>query len=131
MIATISLATILAQGIWDSLSVARMLRGVSSSPSLVVIGILALAIIAYCVKWKCFSKPGRAIDDPKGLFIELCRAHGICRSDQRRLEKLAEAGQLAGHAEIFLRPELFENAEILQKLGSPQELAAIRLKLFS
>jgi hypothetical protein len=132
MMANNILTTIVAQGIWDPSSIVRMFSGDSLFLVLVVLGVCVLAAIACVAKWKWFSKPARAIDDPRSLFIELCRAHGVSRTDQRLMEKLAESVQLANDTEIFLRPDVFENGEIAHKLGVPQQaFSELRKKLFS
>ncbi len=66
---------------------------------------IGIAIAAAIVKRNDMSQP---CNDPKKLFRELCRAHGLDFSSRRLLHQLASAYQLHQPAEVFLTPSAFQ-----------------------
>ncbi len=52
----------------------------------------------------------RLYNNPRALFIALCRAHELGRMDCRLLRQLAKANDVEQPALLFLDPELFEAA---------------------
>lgn len=48
---------------------------------------------------------------PRRLFRELCDAHRLDRTARRRLSQLAASKRLRSKAELFVRPDLFEDDE--------------------
>ena len=98
---------------------------------------LLLALLAIAVIWRRLPSfwqrysGGRPFNHPQKLFVNLCRAHHLDRTQQRLLLTLAQWHQLPQPATLFLRPELFET----DKLG-PQfrlqlsQIHAMRQRLF-
>lgn len=69
---------------------------------------------------------------PRALFLALCRAHGLDRSQRRILRRLARLHGMPQPAALFLRPECFVastlGAELQQQRESVERLHA---KLFA
>src|SRR5262249_46353347 len=77
---------------------------------IVVFGLIAAA---GWVGWQRLQQyRGRGIHHPRQLFVSLCRAHGLDRSQQRLLYDLAQARQLPHPSIVFLQPELFDSAKL-------------------
>ena len=74
----------------------------------VIVGIVVFGAIA-TICAKVFSKPDRhyGYNEPRALFGELCRAHGLRWKQRRVLKQLAREHKLSNADEIFLRPDLF------------------------
>ena len=71
-------------------------------------------------------------NNPRGLFRELCRAHGLSLTHRRLLDQLASYQQLADPARLFLEPERFEPARLGPVLEPHQaRFAALRDRLFA
>jgi hypothetical protein len=82
----------------------------------VVCAIIA-AVVAY-IKHNDLSQP---CDNPNKLFRELSRAHGLDRSSQRLLRRLASYAGLSQPAMVFLTPTVFDEDQIPDELYEEEE----------
>jgi len=89
---------------------------------------MGVAIVVAIVKRNDMSQP---CDDPKKLFRELCRAHGLDFASRRLLYRLATAHQLAQPAEVFLTPAMFQADQLPPQLRAQAgQLQRLRQRLF-
>src|SRR5262249_10169887 len=95
--------------------------------------ILGLATAAGWVSWQRLQKyRGRGIHHPRQLFVILCRAHSLDRSQQRLLYDLAQARQLQHPGLVFLQPDLFDPAKLGPQFEPHRKaLLALRQQLFA
>jgi hypothetical protein len=74
---------------------------------------------------------GAAFHNPRKLFVTLCRAHNLDRSQQRLLVLLAQHHRLPQPPTLFLQPALFEAASLGPQLSSQaSQLRAMQQQLF-
>jgi hypothetical protein len=100
-----------------------------------VMPVVAFAVVG-ALLWLAFrfsqSKERRAIDNPRALFRELCRAHGLDTRSMRLLADLARCHGLANPALLFVEPERFEPAYVNVKLPARSaELEELASRLFA
>jgi hypothetical protein len=68
----------------------------------------------------------------RGLFNELCRAHGLKTSSRRLLRRLAAARGLRDAATLFVEPRYFESNELPDALQAVKaELQPLRDRIFN
>lgn len=63
-------------------------------------------------------------NEPRHLFEDLCAAHRLSRKDRKLLRQLAESHVLDSPGALFLRPDLFQQANL--PVQDEQELARYR-----
>lgn len=95
----------------------------------VVAGVLLVALL----RWLYRLQQARAGScEPRHLFADLCRAHRFNRKQRRLLQELAEAANLMHPGVLFVRPELFEPAELqAMYLEHAEEYEKLAGKLFA
>ncbi len=95
--------------------------------------ILAGIALVWFLRWMYHLQQARRQScEPRHLFVDLCRAHRLRRSDRKRLALLAEYHDLPLAPVIFVRPDLFAAAQIPD--GGELQLAAyerLKNKLFA
>ena len=94
---------------------------------LVVLGVL----VAVVLKIRQRNDMSLACDDPQKLFRQLSLAHGLDRSSQNLLRRLAQALQLEYPGEVFLKPAYYQTPQLPASLRHQEaELQALRERLF-
>ena len=89
----------------------------------VVIGIVA-KIVARRDKRQLYNSP-------RGLFRQLCKAHGLERGNRALLRKLAHQQGLAQPARLFLEPDRFQAENVgAARLQEQPALDALKQRLF-
>ena len=91
--------------------------------------LVALALIAMIVqrRWR-----RRMASSPRGLFIELCRAHRLKWQQRRLLWRLAQSQKLTAPASLFLTPECFEIGRLTVEMRpDAKELRKLSERLFA
>ena len=113
---------------WDSMS--RGFRGRRARIDFndVVLGLLILGGVVAAL-WGLsvvlrLQERRRGYTSPLGLFLSLCKAHGLRWSQRWLLWRVVRSHRLRDPAQLFLRPELLNPA----KLGPPFRLRAAELK---
>ena len=95
---------------------------------LLMVVVVVAAVIAHRIV-SARNKPG--YNSPGALFVELCKAHGLRRSQRQLLLRVARQNRLQHPARLFVEPERFESANLgTQFPGQSQALRAIRNALF-
>jgi hypothetical protein len=70
-------------------------------------------------------------NSPRGLFRELCRAHGLDRSRRRLLKRLAAVRQVSPAVLVFVQPECFSPVDLPADLDEhAATIAELELRLF-
>ena len=113
-------------------------RPASSSPwwslftiAMASLALLALAALAYVVRWLFRRRADRAKHDPGLLLHELCRAHGLSRRAERLLKQAAVAMGTPDPGRFFLEPMLLRQAEKCDTLkGSRRTISLLYEQLF-
>jgi hypothetical protein len=107
--------------------------GLDAIDILSLIAVIVLAVLGVFVLQRYApnrDRPGR-FDDPRQLFRELCRAHGLGRASRRLLKRLAAWRGLSDPALVFVMPECFDTDALPPELGNAaHELAQLRTRLF-
>lgn len=107
--------------------------GISSGQWMIVIGVVALALLAGMV-WRVAKRRSTrtfSADSSAKLFRELCAAHGLRRASCRLLKRLAEARDVANPAMLFIEPQHFDAKSLPGELkSSSKELRRIGEMLF-
>lgn len=88
----------------------------------------ALACYAIDRFWRS-RKPGPQGNE-RGLFQDLCHAHGLDRASAGLLQRIARRAQLRHAAEVFVRPELFQPEDACSQRDQDR-LAKLRERLFA
>ncbi len=89
-------------------------RGESSQLStnewLLALAGLGLVLLALWGLARHIAQRGRArrLYSPRGLFDQLCQAHGLDRASAKMLWRLSQQEQLEHPARLFLEPERFD-----------------------
>jgi len=99
-------------------------------PYLIVIAVIIIGVaVANWLRHRYdLSQP---CNDPRKLFMELCKAHHLDWPTRRLLHRLALSHELAQPAEVFLKPALFETGQLPPHLmKDATRLAALRQRLF-
>lgn len=91
-----------------------------------VIGVVAWALVAANQRWK-----NRVVDSPRGLFKELCRAHGLTRADRSFLEEIAEWFSLTDPIQLFVDPSLLRSPEMRAALDCDEAAGELEARLFA
>jgi hypothetical protein len=74
----------------------------------------------------------RRYSSPRGLFRELCKAHGLDRAERRLLMRLANHHQLEHPARMFLEDERFGLESLSGELrGQGSEIVRLHDRLFA
>jgi len=100
----------------------------------IVAVVMAAVAVAALVIFKRSKKTG---NEPRGLLMELCRAHRLNRGARLLLNRLALAAELKQPAVMLVSPELFEaTVDRVQKKTPPSTkedkcLAILRRRLFA
>lgn len=107
-------------------------RSADYTSQIILVVVIAVVVAAVFFAVRYFnarrSKPCYA---PLGLFHELCKAHGLNRSQQRLLVEVAEELALEHPSRLFLEPHLFEQANSSQTGERRSHIDALRVRLFS
>ncbi len=70
-------------------------------------------------------------DSKRGLFSELCRAHGLNSSSRRLLKRLATGRGLTDAATLFVEPRHFESNDLPHALQAAKgDLQRLRDRIF-
>ncbi len=70
-------------------------------------------------------------DSKRGLFSELCRAHGLNASSRRLLKRLATGRGLMDAATLFVEPRHFESNDLPHALQAAKgDLQRLRDRIF-
>ena len=89
--------------------------------------IVLILVLATVQRWRS----QRRRHSPQALFAELCRAHGLDRSDRRVLRRVARRLQLPQPSLLFLDAQLLDGGGANAETGARQEdLTRIRQRLF-
>ncbi len=85
---------------------------VETGEILIALVCLAGLIVALCLLSRYVARRERSkrTYSPRGLFNELCQAHGVDRAGRTALWRLSKEQQLEHPARLFLEPERFEEA---------------------
>ena len=97
-------------------------------------GILTGAVLfVLLLRWLYRVQQARIYsNEPRHLFIDLCRAHRLRRRERRLLRELATASHLEQPALVFVRPDLFEPETMLdEKPKKVQAYERLAVKLFA
>jgi hypothetical protein len=105
---------------------------VETSEILIALVCLAGLIIALWVLSSYVARRERSkrTYSPRGLFHQLCQAHGLDRAGRTALWRLSKKQQLEHPARLFLEPERFEEPSV----GTGHEgetYRQLKLKLFA
>lgn len=98
--------------------------------AVIILAVLAAAFFVY----KRSQKTG---NEPRGLLMELCRAHRLNRGSRMLLNRLALAAELKQPAVMLVSPELFEATVDRVQSKTPLSikenkcLAILRRRLFA
>jgi hypothetical protein len=96
----------------------------------VVMGVLVTSVVLWqLVTSRAFGR--LPSNSARGLFRELCRAHGLDRSGRRLLKRLAAARGVAPPALIFVQPQCFAVSGLPDDLNDQAEaIATLEQRLF-
>jgi hypothetical protein len=90
--------------------------------------VAALAAWGWIV-WR--RRIAREWNSPRGLFLELCRAHKLSMTDRWLLRLMAETQRLEQPGLLFVEADRFRTAESCPRLDArTREIEQIRAKLF-
>jgi len=94
--------------------------------------ILTLAVLAVTIGLLLVRmRSNFQTESKRGLFSELCRAHGLNGSSRRLLRRLAATRGLRDAATLFVEPRYFESNELPDALQKVQaELQHMRERIF-
>ena len=100
------------------------------------VGLLVLfgmvVVFWFLSRLKDRQESSRRVNNPRKLFRELCKAHGLKFFQRRLLKQVARWQRLARPAKLFLEPERLEPRNLSPRLRARQdELAVIGKKLFA
>ncbi|WP_425398825.1 hypothetical protein [Aeoliella sp.] len=85
--------------------------------------VLAGIALVWLLNWIYRRQQARRLsNEPRHLFIDLCRAHRLSRRDRRRLLHLAEEFDISSAVMLFVRPDLFAAENM--STDNEKELAA-------
>lgn len=106
----------------------------SNTNEVLAIFIVMSALVTGVVLWQLVTSRayGRLpSNSPRGLFRELCRAHGLDRAGRQLLKRLAVARGVAPPVLIFVQPECFAAAGLPDDLSDQADaIARLEQKLF-
>ena len=94
----------------------------------VLIGLACLTGLALAgwalARYVAFRERARRVYSPRGLFDQLCQAHGLDRASCKALLRLAQQEQLEHPARLFLEPDRFDrpSAAIAESRDSYKQL---------
>lgn len=95
--------------------------------------LLVAAALVWLLNWLYRRQQARRLsNEPRHLFIDLCRVHRLSRRDCRLLQQLSEEADLPLAAMVFVRPDLFDPQAL--STDNEKELAAyerLAAKLFA
>ncbi len=100
---------------------------------LLLFGVLVLVIFGFWILSRLLAKQDRkrSYNSPKDLFVSLCEAHELNRSDRRLLKKIASQSQLDPLARVFVEPTLFRAEKLSDGLqAQAPRIEALQRKLF-
>ncbi len=90
-----------------------------------IFGVTALAIgVLIAIVSRYLNARDRRYCNPKGLFVELCKAHGLSRGDAMLLRRIAKSQQVGQPAMLFLDPDRFSEDD------GEGEVSLLRDKIF-
>lgn len=106
--------------------------GLSMTDVLLLVAAVVLAIFGVFVLQRFAPHQHSGMyNDPRQLFRELCRSHGLGRSHRRLLKRLAAWRGLKHPAMVFVTPECFETVALPPELaGEAYAVGQLRMKLF-
>lgn len=100
-------------------------------PVVISLGILALLIaVGWGIHYWIQQRKNRVIDDPVALFHELCRAHGLSRSDRNLLLAMAEWYELADPVTLFVDEQRWGNRRLHEELQCSEDAHRLARQLF-
>lgn len=106
----------------------------SNTQEVWAIFIVTGAAVVGALLWQLFtSRAGGLLssNSPRGLFRELCRAHGLDRPQRRLLKRLAAVRGVAPPVLLFVQPERFTAIDLPDDLSAQaMEIARIEQVLF-
>jgi hypothetical protein len=93
--------------------------------------VTVLAVSIWLLSRIFYGREPRALNSPRALFRELCRAHRLDSSSKRLLFDLARVHNLDHPARLFIEPERFAEPNLGPQLNSRRdELRALAERLF-
>jgi hypothetical protein len=99
-------------------------------PLIVLGGMVALAAVGWLLASWYARRETRVVNNSRRLFRELCRAHGLNRSDRDLLEDMSDWHGLADPVQLFFEPRRFQPAEMHETLNCQAEVAQLQSQLF-
>lgn len=97
---------------------------------MIAIVLIVLTVLAWLVTKWFNARQENGYSSPRRLFNELCRAHGLRRSERELLREIAGWHRIGNPVQLFIEAHRFEAAAMLKDLGRSEEIAAIRQRLF-
>lgn len=71
----------------------------------------------FVLQWFAMRQKNGQKHSPKELFRELCEAHGLERQERKLLIRIADELELSDRTGLFIRPDLYERAPVLEAIG--------------
>jgi hypothetical protein len=98
-----------------------------------ILTILTLAVLAVTIGlFLVRMRSSFQTESKRGLFLDLCRAHGLNASSRRLLKRLAAARGLKNSATLFVEPRYFDSTDLPQALQSVKaDLQRLGDRIFS
>jgi hypothetical protein len=96
-----------------------------------VVALVAAAVLLSLLARYINTRDQVGQDNPRRLFGELCRAHGLATPERRLLRQLARWHQISQPAQLFVEPHRFESRELQTAFAEQADLlTALQQKLF-
>jgi hypothetical protein len=99
-------------------------------PLIVLGGMVALAAVGWLLASWYARRETRVVNSSRRLFRELCRAHGLNRSNRELLEDIADWHELADPVQLFFEPRRFLPPDLHEALKCEAEVAQLQYQLF-